>query len=199
MINVRNDREIADKLAVHGKTSKAEGQAAHSTISCRVDILLLSKDFPNLCLYYRRETSPPLPQLCFPYFDKCGVKRGSTAQVGETLRGEQVHIVALRRKLVPVQPPGHHTAGYAAADAGPHMQSSAPIEDLHHVSVLDAPRGCIFRMHFEEVGVGGLHLLVSGKVGKGRVHIVVRLAGQKLQRVLGPGGMARFHWRMEGG
>jgi hypothetical protein len=40
--------------------------------------------------------------------------------------------------------------------------------------------------------MGRLKILMGGNVGEGRVHVVVGLAGQELERVLAGGGVARF-------
>lgn len=53
----------------------------------------------------------------FPHLDQSGIKRRAAAQVGQPLRGEQVHVVTARREFVPGEPRGHHAGRNPMRDA----------------------------------------------------------------------------------
>ena len=92
-------------------------------------------------------------------------------------------LLALGMQLGPVEPRGHHARGHAAVDQRRQRQRAAIVEDAHRVAVGDAARLGVVRVHFQLLRGARFHLAVAVEIGKGRVHVVVGLAAQELQRI----------------
>ena len=79
-----------------------------------------------------------------------------------------------------------------AVGAGAEDDCAAGVEDFDRIAGRDTAGLRVVRVHLENAGAGGLHALVRGLVGEGRVHVVVGLTGEEFEREVGVRGVARF-------
>ena len=116
-------------------------------------------------------------------FNQGGVEGCSCADVGEALAGEGVDVGAVGVELGPVKAGGDDAGGQAGVEQGCQLQRAAIVEDADGVAFGQVAGGGVRRVDFQALAGAGLHFAVAVEIGEGRVHVVVRLAGEEFEGI----------------